>query len=369
MNTLASFRYKTKYIADDGAKGARSNQTGKSADDLVIHVPPGTIVHDADTGALLGDLVEKGQRLVVCKGGRGGRGNQHFATSRNQAPRTGERGVPAEEKNLKLELKLIADVGIVGVPNAGKSSLLAIATNANPKIANYPFTTLEPNLGVAVLDFDTTLIMADIPGLIEGAHRGVGLGDAFLRHIQRTRVLIHMLDGLSEDPLADFSQINSEMALFDPKLTQKPQIVVLNKMDLPEVQERWPKLKKALEKRGYEAMAISAATGQDLKPLLWKVVELLKTAPEPEIKEELPVYKPEEDARAFTIEKKEDGWVIHGAAIERAAKMTYWEFDGSVRRFQRLMNAIGVDQALRDAGAENGDTVYIGEEFELEWQD
>jgi GTP-binding protein len=178
-----------------------------------------------------------------------------------------------------------------------------------------------------------------------------------------------MLDGLSEDPLADFSQINSEMALFDPKLTQKPQIVVLNKMDLPEVQERWPKLKKALEKRGYEAMAISAATGQDLKPLLWKVVELLKTAPEPEIKEELPVYKPEEDARAFTIEKKEDGWVIHGAAIERAAKMTYWEFDGSVRRFQRLMNAIGVDQALRDAGAENGDTVYIGEEFELEWQD
>ncbi|HPS41663.1 MAG TPA: GTPase ObgE [Anaerolineaceae bacterium] len=368
LNTLQSFRYQHKFIADDGEKGGPSNMTGKSARDLVILVPPGTILYDAVTGELLGDLVEKGQRLVVCKGGRGGLGNQHFANSRNQAPRTAEKGEPPEERELRLELKLLADVGIVGVPNAGKSSFLAAVTNAKPKIANYPFTTIEPNLGVANLNEETSLVLADIPGLIEGAHMGVGLGDAFLKHIQRTRVLIHVLDGLSADPLADFSQINSELALFDEELARKPQVVVVNKMDLPDVQALWPDLKKALKKRGYEAMSMSAVTHENLDKVLWKAHELLELAPEPEIVHTLPVYKPEEDPRDFTITRVEDGWRVTGKSIERAADMTYWEHDGSVRRFQRLMVTLGVDEALRKDGIGEGDTVYIGE-YELEWQD
>ena len=368
LNTLAAFRHQRHYFASNGSNGSTNNMTGKSAEDLVILVPPGTMVRDQEKGTLLGDLVESGQRLVVCKGGRGGRGNQHFATPSNQAPRMGERGEPGQQKFLHLELKLIADVGIVGVPNAGKSSLLAAVTNARPKIADYPFTTLEPNLGVAELDEETTLVLADIPGLIEGAHEGAGLGDAFLRHIQRTRVLIHLLDGLSEDPLADFTQINSEMALFDRDLADKPQVVVLNKMDLPEVQARWPKLKKALEKRGYEPMAISAASHENVRELLWKAAELLKTAPQAAVAEVLPVYRPEEDIQKFTVERIPEGWVVKGAGIERAAEMTYWEYEGSVRRFQRLMETLGVDEALRQAGIQEGDTVFIGEN-ELEWQD
>jgi len=268
-----------------------------------------------------------------------------------------------------LELKLIADIGIVGIPNAGKSSLLASVTNATPKIADYPFTTLEPNLGVAELDLDTSLVLADIPGLIEGAHLGTGLGFEFLRHVQRTRVLIHILDGLSEDPLADFSQINSEMALFDPELAKKPQIVTLNKIDLPEVQERWPKIKQELEQRGYEPMAISAVAHTNVKELLWKAFELLKTAPAAEAETTaLPVYRPKEDPRAFKVEHVNEGWKVSGAAIERAAEMTYWEHEGSVRRFQRLLETLGVDKALREAGVEEGDTVMVAD-YELEWKD
>ncbi len=370
LNTLVAFRYQQKFVAKDGIKGGVSNMTGRSANNLIIPVPPGTIVYDDLTGELLGDLVERDQELVVCKGGRGGRGNTHFANSRNQAPRTGEKGEPAEEKNLRLELKLIADVGIVGVPNAGKSSFLAAVTNARPKIANYPFTTLEPNLGVSELDMENTLILADIPGLIEGAHQGVGLGDSFLRHIQRTRVLIHLLDGLSNDPIADYSQINSELALFDPQLAKKPMIVALNKIDLPEVQERWPEIKTALKEKGVEVVAISAAARTDLKPILWKCVELLKIAPEPEPVQDIPVYRPADDPRAFEISRLPDGsYKVTGAAIERAAKMTYWEFEGSVRRFQKLIETLGIEDALRKSGIENGDTVFIGDDFELEWQD
>lgn len=342
--------------------------SGRSAENLVIPVPPGTIVYDATTNELLGDLVEDGQELIICKGGRGGRGNQHFATSRNQAPRTAEKGEPPEEKNIRLELKLLADIGIVGVPNAGKSSLLSAVTNARPKIADYPFTTLEPNLGVARLDEETDLILADIPGLIEGAHQGVGLGDDFLRHIQRTRVLIHVLDGSAEDPLADFSQINSELALFDPVLGQKPQVVVVNKIDLPVVKDRWDDLRNGLKKRGYEAFAISALTRENITPVLWKAHQLLLETPELEITPELPVYKPKEDPRDFTVEREGGGWRVKGAAIERAAEMTYWEHDGSVRRFHHLMEKLGVDEALRQQGIENGDSVYILD-YELEWQD
>jgi len=368
LNTLSSFRYNQKFIADDGKNGAKQKMTGRSADNLIINVPPGTIVYDDDTGELLGDLTERDQELLVCKSGRGGRGNIHFVSARHQVPRVGEKGEPGEEKNLRLELKLIADVGIVGVPNAGKSSLLAAVSNANPKIANYPFTTLEPNLGVVELDFDHSLVFADIPGLIEGAHQGAGLGDAFLRHIQRTKVLIHVIDGMAVDPIADFSQINSEMALYDPTLKNKAQVVVFNKMDIPEVQERWPEIRDELEAHGYEPMAISAMARKDLKPVLWKALELVSNAPDPEILEEIPVYKPEEDPRDFTVDIVEEGYRVRGKAIERAAHMTYWEHDESVRRFQKLMTTLGVEEALRNAGIEEGDNVIIGE-FELEWQD
>lgn len=370
LNTLVKFRYQRRFIAPDGERGGPNNMTGRSGEDLIIPVPPGTVVYDDDTGELLGDLTEPGQRLVVCRGGRGGRGNARFATPRNQAPRIAEKGEPGQERNLRLELKLIADVGIVGVPNAGKSSFLAAVTNAKPKIADYPFTTLEPNLGVADLDANTSLVLADIPGLVEGAHRGVGLGDAFLRHIQRTKVLIHLLDGLSPDPVADYAQINSELALFDPELTRKPMIVALNKIDLPEVQERWPQIQQALKERGVEATAISALRKIGLQPILWQCAELVKQAPAVPVREELPVYRPAADPRAFQVIRLPDGsFKVTGEAVERAAAMTYWEYEESVRRFQKLMETLGVDEALRQAGVQNGDTVFIGDHFELEWQE
>ncbi|MDX9851372.1 MAG: GTPase ObgE [Anaerolineaceae bacterium] len=368
MNTLHSFQFNQKFAASPGGNGAKQKMTGRSANTLYIDVPPGTLVYDDDTGELLGDLLERDQELLICKGGRGGKGNVHFVSARHQVPRVGEKGEPGEEKSLRLELKLIADVGIVGVPNAGKSSFLAAVSNATPKIADYPFTTLEPNLGVVNLDMDHSLVLADIPGLIEGAHLGAGLGDAFLRHIQRTKVLIHMLDGLSKDPIADFSQINSEMALFDPALKQKSQLVIFNKMDVPEAQEKWPSVKKILESKGYQPMAISALIHQDLQPVLWKALELVQKAPEPEVVEQLPVYRPEEDPNDFRIEIVEDGYRVIGKAIERAAKMTYWEYEGSLRRFQKLMETLGVEAALRNLGIEEGQSVFI-DDYELEWQD
>ena len=369
LNTLYEFRHESIFRAKDGANGARQNMTGKSASDLVIKIPPGTIVYDAGSNDLLGDLLEAGQRLVVCKGGRGGRGNQHFATPSQQVPRIAERGEPGQGKKLRLELKLIADIGIVGVPNAGKSTFLAAVTNAKPKIAPYPFTTIEPNLGVAHLDEDTTLVLADIPGLIEGAHLGVGLGHDFLRHIQRTRVLIHLLDGLAEDPLLDLAQINSELALFDPALADKPQVVALNKVDLPDVLERWPKIKRALVRRGYEAFSISAVVGTDVRQVLYRAAQLLMESPPPPEPAVMPVYRPESDPRQFEITHSDDGWHISGEAIERAAAMTYWEEPQSIRRFQRILDTLGIEDALRKAGIENGETVYIGSEYELEWQE
>ncbi|MEP0804192.1 MAG: GTPase ObgE [Chloroflexota bacterium] len=370
LNTLASFRPKQKFKAEDGARGGPSQMTGRNGKDLVIPVPPGTVIFDADTGELIGDLTEEGQRLVVCKGGRGGRGNQHFATSRNQAPRTAEKGEPYEEKRLRLELKLIADIGLIGVPNAGKSTLLSVLTNAKPKIAPYPFTTLEPNLGVAEIDVNTTVVLADIPGLIEGASHGAGLGHDFLRHVQRTRVLIHLLDGLSEDPLADYSQINTELSLFDPNLAKKPQVVALNKIDQPEVQEKLPALQKQFKKKKVELMTISALARTNTRDLLLKAYQILQTTPKPEAVEmPVPVYKPKEDPRAFEIVREgANEWRITGIAIERAAKMTYWEHDGSVRRFQKVLETLGIKDALRKAGVQDGDTVFI-DEFELEWQE
>ena len=342
--------------------------TGRSGQDLVIHVPPGTVVYDESTNEIIGDLVEAGQRLVVASGGRAGRGNARFSTAKNQAPRIAEKGEPAQERYLRLELKLIADIGIVGVPNAGKSTFLAAITNAKPKIAPYPFTTLEPNLGVAELDMDTTLVLADIPGLIEGAHEGIGLGHDFLRHIQRTKVLIHLVDGLSEDPLLDFAQINSELALFDAELGSKPQVVALNKNDMPEVQARWPEIEAEMKKRGYDPFSISALTGDNVRQLLYRAKQLLDEVPPMPVSQVIPVYRVEEDPREFSILRTPDGWRVSGVAIERAASMTYWEYDQAARRFQRILKTLGIEDALREAGVEAGDTVFIGD-FELEWQD
>jgi GTP-binding protein len=371
LNTLMSFVHKRKYIADNGGRGMRSDMRGKSAPPLIVRVPPGTVIRHAETGELMGDLTEPEQTLVVARGGRGGRGNARFASSRNQAPRLGERGAPGEELELHLELKLIADVGIVGVPNAGKSTLLASVTAAKPRIAPYPFTTLQPNLGVAQLDSsgERTLVLADIPGLIEGAHRGVGLGFDFLRHVQRTRVLIHLLDGMSDDPLADFSQINTELALFDEDLSRKPQIVALNKMDLPEVQAKWPRVKRALEQKGHEPLAISAAAQSNVRDLLERAAQKLVEAPAAPVFDDLPVYRPALDANEITITREPDAaFRVRGKKIERAARMTYWEYDQAVIRFQRILEVLGVRRALEDAGVHEGDTVRIGE-YELEWSD
>jgi GTP-binding protein len=368
LNTLYEFQHQHRFIAADGKRGGRSDRTGHSAEDLVISIPAGTVIYNVDTGKMIADLVNEDQELMVCRGGRGGRGNARFANSRDQAPRVAERGEPGEERNLKLELKLIADIGIIGIPNAGKSTLLAAATNARPKIASYPFTTTVPNLGVARLDDETSLVLADIPGLIEGAHTGLGLGYEFLRHIQRTRVLIHLLDGMSEDPLLDYAQINSELALFDPNLAEKPQIVAINKMDLSEVEGRWKELRQTLRRKGISALAISAVAGTNVRVLLYKAAELLRETPVGQREAEIPVYHAKTDPRQFEIQRVHNGWRISGTSIERAAAMTYWDNDASIRRFQRILSALGIDDALRAAGVKEGEKVSIGE-YELEWSD
>ena len=370
LNTLYRFRNVHIFAAEDGGKGGTNNKTGRSGGDTVISIPPGTMVRELPDGKLLSDMTEDGQRMLLVRGGRGGRGNPHFASASNQAPSVAEKGAPGEEKKLHLELRLIADIGLVGAPNAGKSTLLASVTAAKPKIAPYPFTTTEPNLGVAALDGFETVVLADIPGLIEGAHAGTGLGFAFLRHIQRTRVLIHLIDGAGADPLADFSQINTELALFDPDLRLKPQVVAVNKMDQPEARERWAALQSELKKRGYESFAVSALTRQGTREVLYRAAQLLQELPPaPIVEQELPVYRAVEDPSAFTVEREADGaWRVKGKRIERAAEMTYWEFEEAVARFQRILELVGAYRALQEAGAQPGDVVRIGK-HELEWKD
>jgi GTP-binding protein len=366
LNTLISFKKRSHFKAQRGDHGRGKDQTGKQGEDLTVAVPPGTVAYDADTGQLLADLIQPGQRALVARGGRGGRGNAAFATPTNQAPRLAEKGEPGQERWLRLELKLIADVGIVGVPNAGKSTLLAAVSAARPKIADYPFTTLEPNLGVVTVG-DRDFVLADIPGLIEGAHAGAGLGHQFLRHIERTRLLIHLLDGASAHPLGDFEKINEELALFDPQLARKPQVVVLNKMDLPQTQELWPLIRRELKKLELEAMSISAVTGQGVTTLLQRVVGLLDSLPKEEpVVEEVKVFRLEEE-EPFSIAQEEDGWRVRGTKIERVVAMTNWEYDEAVMRFQRILEAMGISAALEEAGVEVGDTVRIGD-IELEWQ-
>jgi GTP-binding protein len=369
LNTLHRFSKKRHFKAKPGHHGRGKNQHGANGDDARIPVPPGTVVYDADTSGPVGDLTEPGQELIVAQGGRGGRGNARFATSTNQAPRIAEHGEPGQERKLHLELKILADVGLVGVPNAGKSTLLAAVTAARPKIAPYPFTTLQPNLGVVVLDLETEFVLADIPGLIEGASEGKGLGHEFLRHIERTRVLIHLLDGLSEDPLGDLAAINGELAAFGHGLAKKPQLIVLNKIDEPSVRERWPEIEKALKARGTEPMAVSALAREGTREMLYRAAEMLAQLPEEAPPENLPVFRPGEQEEAFTVEREEeDVWRVRGARVERLAAMTVWNLDEAVYRFQRALDRMGISEALEEAGVEPGDTVRIGDN-ELLWEE
>ena len=368
LNTLYRFSKKRHFKAPRGEHGRGKNQHGAAGEDLRVAVPPGTVVYQASSGELLGDLTGPGQELAVARGGRGGRGNARFATSTNQAPRIAEHGEPGQERWLQLELRLLADVGLVGVPNAGKSTLLAAVTAARPKIAPYPFTTLQPNLGVVVLDPQTEFVLADIPGLIEGASEGKGLGHEFLRHIQRTRVLIHLLDGLAADPLVDFDAINRELAAFGHGLAEKPQLVVLNKMDEPHVRERWPEIQAALEAQGHPVMAISALAREGTRELLYRAAQMLAELPQEAPVRELPVFRPEGDEGMFVIEREDDAWRVRGVRIERLAAMTVWNLDEAVRRFQRALERAGIVAALEDAGVQQGDTVRIGDR-ELVWEE
>jgi len=369
LNTLHRFSRRRHFKATNGAHGRGKTQHGAAGDDVRVPVPPGTIIYDGDTGDLLGDLTEPGQSLTVATGGRGGRGNARFVSSTNQAPRIAEHGEPGQERNLRLELKLLADVGLVGMPNAGKSTLLAAVTAARPKIAPYPFTTLQPNLGVVVLD-TREFVMADIPGLIEGAAEGKGLGHEFLRHVERTRLLVHILDGLAADPLADFAAINGELSAFGHGLPDKPQLVVLNKIDQPEVRQRWPEIESALKAQGHATMAVSALTREETQTLVRRVARMLDQLPEETTPvKELPVFRLGEDQAAFSIKREaEDVWRVHGARVERLASMTIWNLDEAVHRFRRALDRMDITSALRKAGIQIGDTVHIGE-AEMLWEE
>ena len=368
LNSLITFQRNKHYRAGNGVHGTVQRMNGARGEDLRLEAPAGTIIRNAETGDVLADLTEPGQEVVVLAGGRGGRGNQHFATSRHQAPRVAERGEPGEEMWLTLELKLIADVGVVGVPNAGKSTLLSVVSAARPKIGDYPFTTLQPNLGVVAVDEYRSIVMADIPGLIEGASDGVGLGHDFLRHIERTRVLIHLLDGMSADPLADWRMINEELAIYNAALPAKPQLVVLNKIDLPDAQALAPGVREAITAAGYPFLTISAVTGEGVRPMIFEIVRMLDAAPPaPVLPAEPVVIRPPVEEQPFTIKRESNNvWRVRGKEIERIAAMTYFEFEDSLMRFQTALAKAGITAALTKAGVKVGDTVFIGD-AELEW--
>ena len=370
-NTLISFRRRKHFRAGRGEHGRGKDQHGANAEDVIIPVPLGTVVYDDESGEFLGDLTAPGQRLCVAKGGRGGRGNASFATPTDQAPRIAERGDPGEQRWLRLELRLIADVGLVGVPNAGKSTLLSAISSARPKIADYAFTTLQPNLGVVTVGQDFSFVAADLPGLIEGAHLGAGLGHRFLRHIQRTRVILHLLDGASETPLLSYDQVREELRLFDPGLAEKPEVVAFNKMDLRSAQEQWPHVRAAMMERQVPVFAISAVTGEGIPAMLEHVRQLLQSLPVPELEEALPELRPravDEDREAVRVFRREDGaWIVRAPWLEKLARRTAWNLPEAVDRFHRILQARKVTDTLYELGVQPGDTVIIGE-AELEWQ-
>jgi GTP-binding protein len=379
LNTLIDYRYHQHFKAENGGAGARQKMHGAKGDDVVLRVPCGTIIRDAETQELVADLIEPGQRVMVARGGRGGLGNVHFATATHQAPREAQRGEPGEERWLLLELRLIADVGLVGYPNAGKSTLLSVVTAAHPKIADYPFTTLSPNLGVVALGEpgsrdDYSFVLADIPGLIEGAAQGVGLGHEFLRHIQRTRLLIHIVDGSApeRDPWQDFLNINKELREYDERLATRPQIIAFNKMDLPEARERWEGFKSIAEAAGYPVFAISAAAHQGTQELMLYVGRRLQEIRSEEaeraasqVSMEGPVLRPQPED-AFTVSKEQDVYVVRGKRVERAVNMTNLASEESMDRLQVTLEKMGVTQALEEAGVQVGDRVRFGK-IELIW--
>lgn len=385
LNSLMAFRRQVHFRADHGVPGQGSDMHGANARDLVVRVPPGTTVRERGAGEgapVLHELLRPGDRALVAPGGRGGRGNLAFKTARNTAPALAEFGEKGQEVWIDLELKLVADVGIIGCPNAGKSTLLSVVSAAKPKIADYPFTTLVPNLGVCNLDYRTT-VFADVPGLLEGAHAGVGLGHQFLRHCQRCRLLVHVVDGTSPDPMGDYRAIRQELELFNPQLAAKPQVVAYNKMDVPDSSDYWEDVREGLAAEGVppgSIFAISAVSGRGVTELVRAVRVVLDGLPEEEEPEEaedgaaaaaavLP-GKRDNQARIgeFTIEADLAGprvWIVRGAAIERFAQMTDWGYYEAARRFQRVLVAAGIDSALTARGVMEGDTVVIGDlEFE-----
>ena len=372
QTTLRDFRFKHQFKATPGGPGEPVKRHGKAGKDLYLAVPPGTAVLDVATGALIADLVAVGQEAMVARGGRPGLGNVHFATSTHQAPRHAQRGEPGEEREIRLELRLIADIGLVGLPNAGKSTLLAALTAATPKIAAYPFTTLEPNLGVMDLGTEDGRrpTIADVPGLIEGASSGAGLGHAFLRHVERTRVLLHIVDGAARDPLWDHNVIRDELEAHDPALLAKPLLVVFNKLDLPEARDAWPAFEAALRAAGRPVVAISADSGKGLDALRSAVGGMLPdavTMSEPPDPAGVVVHRLEAASDGFSVALEGDMLVVRGKRIERLANQTNFDNEESAERFQRELLKLGVDAALRRAGVKPGDDVRIGG-IELAWE-
>ena len=375
LRTLMDFRYQRHFKAPAGGNGQGKSMYGRAAEDRRIAVPAGTTVTDADTGEVLGDLTAPGQELVVAKGGRGGRGNIHFVSPKNTAPEIAENGEPGQHRFIKLELKVLADVGLVGFPSVGKSTLLSVVTQAKPKIAAYQFTTLVPNLGMVQLDDGTDFVMADLPGLIEGASQGVGLGIQFLRHVERTRVLLHLVEMDPEngrEPLEDYDQIRKELGAYDENILKRPELIVATKMDLRGAAERFASFKAALVDRGIDPaniFEISSLTHRGVMPLMHKTATVLKTAPQFEPKQE-PVqsteykYTPEP---ALKVTRDSDGtFVLTGEKVERAFKMANLDHEDGVMRFARQLRSMGVDDALREAGAQIGDLVVI-DDFTFEF--
>ena len=371
MNTLLDFRYKKKFKAQKGGDGEDTNKFGRHAEAVVIKVPVGTLVFDEETDELIADLIEDGQTAIVGRGGRGGRGNARFANSVNRAPTFAEHGEPGEERTLRMELKLLADVGLVGYPSVGKSSIIATVSAARPDIAAYHFTTLTPVLGIVRIDDQTNFVMADIPGLTEGAHEGKGLGHDFLRHIERTRLIVHVLDvsGMEgRDPMEDYRKINKELAAYNERLSSRPQIIAANKMDLPDARSNYPAIESALKAEGREVFPVSAATGEGLQPLVQRIAEMLATLP----KEDMTVAPviptvADDDSPDFTIRRDDSGaFIVEGKNIERLVAMTRFHDEESLRRFQNILRRNGIDEALRNRGIKDGDTVRIREmEFEF----
>ena len=373
-NTLIDFRYKKKFKAENGSNGEGAHKYGKSGEDLYIKVPIGTIVKDAKTNEILADLSEKGQKELVLRGGRGGKGNSHFATATRQAPRFAQGGEEGEEKELILELKLLADVGLIGYPSVGKSTILSIVTAATPKIADYPFTTLVPNLGVVKPEYGESFVIADIPGLIEGASEGVGLGTEFLRHIERTRLLLHVIDvsGLSgRDPIEDYYVINKELEKYSEKLAKRKQIIVANKIDSMQDPEIYEKLEKLAKENNQELFKISAATGEGIKELMIEVSKILKTLPKEiliEKTENKKIYTLEKEEEPYTIVKEDDMFIVDGPAIRELMRKVNMEDNESLYYFQKKLNELGVNEKLKQAGVQEGDTVKVYD-YLLEWED